>query len=129
MTLEERLESVPEALAQYEFLSVIDTIYELVGQANLVAEIQPGWYVYLGIAQYFSSRFEDAISSYSLAIKLDAKNLPANMNLAYLLACCPDPFYHNAKFAIKHAKRGCRITHCHLMERVRHGLVLGWRLL
>ena len=55
-------------------------------------------------------RFGDAVVSYQMALAVDPDYLQANLNLAYVLACCPDPEFYDAELAIQHAEHGCELS-------------------
>ena len=109
-TLDQKLEAVPEMMLRHEFEHVIDTIDEFVARSESPHDVHPGWYVFRGAAQYLDSRFADAISSYLQAIDVDPDYTIAKVNLAYILACCPNPDFHDPILAIHFATDACELV-------------------
>ncbi|HCS51534.1 hypothetical protein [Rubinisphaera sp.] len=108
--LNNRLASVPELMLQHDFSSVIDAVDELERVTENRLTIDPNWFVYRGVAQYFDGRFDDAKSSYQVALAIAPEHQQANLNLSCILASCPDQTHHNAELAIDHARFICELT-------------------
>jgi tetratricopeptide (TPR) repeat protein len=65
----------------------------------------------LGNAFYRTHRAADAIRQYEESIRLNPGQIQARNDLAWILACAPDPAIRNGTRAVKLATRACQLDH------------------
>jgi len=63
-----------------------------------------------GLAWGYKGEYDKAIKDYNEAIRLDPTYAEAIVNLAWLMATCPEAKYRDGAMAVKHAAKACELT-------------------
>jgi tetratricopeptide (TPR) repeat protein len=64
----------------------------------------------LGLCQYRSGQFAEAVASFREVVATDRQHAPALQSLAWILATCPDSNVRNGKEAVEWAERAFRVV-------------------
>jgi tetratricopeptide (TPR) repeat protein len=105
--LEERLlKELQQELSRRGFAKALRLIERLRDDDTRKATSTAPWRT-AGLVRYFMGDFQGAIAEYEMALDRNSNSVGALNDLAYVLACCPDEAFRDAKRAVDLAFRSC----------------------